>query len=212
LFLIASARRHRGRPPFRSAPLRSAPFLPRRMSSVVTGKFQEDYPESYAAQSGVVLEDDVLSSRSGLLSQRLSEVAVARRGVAAPPRALTEAELRAEYEWIRQRLFGPMVGVELYEEQSDDFDPVYRDSVDEIAELWRDKFEARFGREPPIDLVDYVYPRRTLDEEDRDRLRKVLDAEYHRLLNERRGRGDHDEHNKKRDSPFLAIPKGISRK
>ena len=165
------------------------------MSSLVSRKFQEDYPESY--KKDVVFESDELAAASGALATQLSEQLIE---VGPPFKGLTPDQLKAEYEWLTQRLFGPAVGLEYYEATSDEFDDVFKDSVDEIASLWREKFHFRFGRDPPIDLVDYVYPRRDLDEDDRRRLRKAIDDEYHRLLQIA-----------KQDT-FLTIPKGITRR
>ena len=51
------------------------------------------------------------------------------------------------YEYVKTRLFGDRVGSKLYEKASEDFEEVFRDSVDEVAYRWLEKYKERFDRE-----------------------------------------------------------------
>ncbi|KAJ8598617.1 hypothetical protein CTAYLR_003038 [Chrysophaeum taylorii] len=170
-------------------------------SSVVTGRYQEDYPESY--KKDVRLESEEESSRSMAVAEGMLERG-ARRAAAlatAEVRALTPAEVAAEYEYCTWRLFGETPGLEVYEEGSDEFDEVFRDSVDEVAALWVDTYNERFGREPPVGVVGYAYPMRGVSLADRVRFRQALDAEYARLRAS----------SPQEDFGFLSVPKGLTR-
>ena len=186
------------------------------MSSLVTGQFQEDYPESYL-RDGVALEAAVVSSQSSALARRMGKEALSlRERQRQPDVSLTVEQLRREYAWIEARLFGPAVGLELYEEKSDRYDVVYRDSVDEVCEQWRERFEERFGRDPPLDLVDYIYPRRDLDDNDRKRIRLALQKEFDRLsaIADEKQKQEEAKKNQWRAEEadqWLAVPKGLYR-
>lgn len=172
--------------------------------NVVTGRYQENYPESY--KKDVTLEDDFGQStalaNSESLMQRGAErsAAFAQSGIRIS--ALTQAQLDEEFEYIKWRLFGDTAGLEMYEEESEDFDEVFRDCSDEIAALWLEKYEDRFDREPPVGLMEYSYPMMGIKPEDRMRFQQVLDSEYKRLSSECRARDE---------ATFYSVPKGIFR-
>lgn len=172
--------------------------------NVVTGRYQEDYPESY--KKDVKLEDEFGQSTALAISESLTQRGAERLTAFAQSgrriRALTQVQLDEEFEYIKWRLFGDTAGLELYEEESEDFDEVFRDCSDEIAALWLEKYEDRFGREPPVGLMDYSYPMMGIKLEDRMRFRRALDSEYKRLSSECRARDN---------ATFYSVPKGIFR-
>ncbi|KAJ1457084.1 hypothetical protein M885DRAFT_516189 [Pelagophyceae sp. CCMP2097] len=173
------------------------------MSSVVTGHFQEDYPESYKSK-GVRLESEVRAEQA--VQESLALLATNQR-TALPAEALkclTLEELSRERSYVEERLFGNAVGQDLYDKKSPDFDEVFKDSVDEIAAVWLTKYNDRFGREPPCGLVDYAFPMAAVDLAHRRRIEAAVDVAYAKAESNAKKHAE--------ETGFLAVPKGLRRR
>lgn len=164
--------------------------------NIASGRYQEDYPESY--KKDAQLEDEIGQTLANASAHRMLQRE--QRLVVGERRPLTQHELDSEYSYIKARLFGETAGFELYDKKSDKFDQVYRDSVDEISEMWLEKYEDRFGREPPVGLAEYAYPMMGVKLEERIKMLQALDAEYRRISDDL-----------KTNTEYLAIPKGLYR-
>lgn len=173
-------------------------------ANVVTGRFQEDYPESYKKDAELQSEQEqskALALTTGLLQREAARVAlVAQSG---PLVGLSRGQLDAEYDYVKWRLFGDAAGFDLYDAASEDHNEIFRDCVDEVSEAWFDRYADRFGRDPPVGLVEYSYPMMGVALEKRRHIEGVLEAEYERLRRERR---------QVDDAIFHSIPKGLFRR
>ncbi|KAH8050921.1 hypothetical protein JL721_11268 [Aureococcus anophagefferens] len=163
------------------------------MANVVTGRFQEDYPETYKNAEGSELcveteEEQQAKAASALVG--IFEKRVAARGDRClHPKDLQHvsvAQLDFEYDYIRARLFGEPIGVNLYNPDHEEFDEVYTDSVDEISMLWLEGV-SKAKRQKIEDALERAY----------DRLRTAAVAR--------------EAEHKPRDGVFLSCPKGVSR-
>ena len=185
------------------------------MANVVTGRFQEDYPETYKNAEGSELcveteEEQQAKAASALVG--IFEKRVAARGDRClHPKDLQHvsvAQLDFEYDYIRARLFGEPIGVNLYNPDHEEFDEVYTDSVDEISMLWLEVYKERYDREPPVSLVEYAFPMKGVSKAKRQKIEDALERAYDRLRTAAVAR---EAEHKPRDGVFLSCPKGVSR-
>ena len=185
------------------------------MANVVTGRFQEDYPETYKNAEGSELcveteEEQQAKAASALVG--IFEKRVAARGDRClHPKDLNHvsvAQLDFEYDYIRARLFGEPIGVNLYNPDHEEFDEVYTDSVDEISMLWLEVYKERYDREPPVSLVEYAFPMKGVSKAKRQKIEDALERAYDRLRTAAVAR---EAEHKPRDGVFLSCPKGVSR-
>ena len=185
------------------------------MANVVTGRFQEDYPQSYKDAEGSDLhveteEEQQARAASSLVA--IFEKRVAMRAARCKhPKDLEHvsvAQLDFEYSYIKNRIFGEKIGANFYDPDHEEFDEVYTDSVDEISMLWLEVYKERYDREPPVSLVEYAFPLKGVSKAKQAKIRDTLDSAYARLRAEAVAR---ERANKPREGVFLACPKGISK-
>ena len=185
------------------------------MANVVTGRFQEDYPQSYKDAEGSDLhveteEEQQARAASSLVA--IFEKRVAMRAARCKhPKDLEHvsvAQLDFEYSYVKNRIFGEKIGANFYDPDHDEFDEVYTDSVDEISMLWLEVYKERYDREPPVSLVEYAFPLKGVSKAKQAKIRDTLESAYARLRAEAVAR---ELATKPREDVFLACPKGISK-
>ncbi|KAH8066971.1 hypothetical protein JL721_7966 [Aureococcus anophagefferens] len=171
------------------------------MANVVTGRFQEDYPETYKNAEGSELcveteEEQQAKAASALVG--IFEKRVAARGDRSTSSTTTSARGSS----------GEPIGVNLYNPDHEEFDEVYTDSVDEISMLWLEVYKERYDREPPVSLVEYAFPMKGVSKAKRQKIEDALERAYDRLRTAAVAR---EAEHKPRDGVFLSCPKGVSR-
>ena len=185
------------------------------MANVVTGRFQEDYPQSYKDAEGSDLhveteEEQQARAASSLVA--IFEKRVAMRAARCKhPKDLEHvsvAQLDFEYSYVKNRIFGEKIGANFYDPDHDEFDEVYTDSVDEISMLWLEVYKERYDREPPVSLVEYAFPMKGVSKAKRQKIEDALERAYDRLRTAAVAR---EAEHKPRDGVFLSCPKGVSR-
>lgn len=186
-------------------------------ANVVTGRFHEDYPESYKNAEGdelcVETEEDLQAKAASSLVAIFEKRVALRSARCKHPRDLKHvsvAQLDFEYDYVVNRFFGEKIGADLYDEDHEEFDDLYKDSVDEISILWLETYKERYDREPPVHYVEYAFPLKGVSVAKQTHWRETLDAAYARLralaLDRESATNDATRGN------FLSCPKGISKK
>ncbi|KAH8065284.1 hypothetical protein JL720_12889 [Aureococcus anophagefferens] len=172
------------------------------------GGLPETYKNAEGSELCVETEEEQQAKAASALVGIFEKRVAARGDRCLHPKDLNHvsvAQLDFEYDYIRARLFGEPIGVNLYNPDHEEFDEVYTDSVDEISMLWLEVYK-RYDREPRYRSWSRV-PDEGRVKAKRQKIEDALERAYDRPDGGRRARG----RAQARDGVFLSCPKGVSR-